>query len=260
MASRVVCANFAVHGAGAIRVYPLTTAGPDPVSADGRHKNNIGDSFGRGFMGSFFDAAFAYPTAIYTALLGVVLFYWLLAVIGLVDFESSGWDVDLDVQADADPGDISTIATYVVAMGLNGVPFSVVVSLIVLSAWTVSCLAGMWLLPLVPTPLLNVIAGTAVLLTSFAVAIIVTARAIRPLRPLFVTHNAVSNESLVGQPCKVLTGKVDEKVGRAEVQQRGTGINVRVWARTPNQLTKGSSARIAEYDPGSGRYLIESEG
>lgn len=208
-------------------------------------------------MGSFIDAAFGYPTAVFTALLGVVLFYWVLALVGLVDFESS--DLDFDVQADGDAGDISTLATYVVAMGLKGVPFSIVVSLIVLLAWTISCLAGMWVLPLVPTLLLNIVAGTAVLLTSVALSILLTARIIRPMRKLFVTHAAIANASLVGQPCIVLTGKVDEKVGRAEVRTRGAGINIRVWARSPNGLTKGSTARIAEYDAGSGRYLIEGE-
>ena len=208
-------------------------------------------------MGSFIDAAFGYPTAIFTALLGVVLFYWVLALVGLVDFESS--DLDFDVQADGDAGDISTLATYVVAMGLNGVPFSIVVSLIVLIGWTISCLAGMWVLPLVPTLLLNLVAGTAVLLTSVALSILLTARIIRPMRKLFVTHAAIANASLVGQPCTVLTGRVDEKVGRAEVHTRGAGINIRVWARTPNALSKGSVARITEYDAGSGRYLIEGD-
>lgn len=210
-------------------------------------------------MGHFFDAAVGWPTALWTALLGVVLVYWLLAIVGLVDFESSGLDLDLDVQADGDAGDLGTLASYVVAMGLNGVPFSIVVSLVVLVAWTLSCLAGMWLLPLVPTTLLSVLAGAAVMLASFGLAIVATARLIRPLRPLFVSHAAATNASLVGQPCRVLTGQVDEKVGRAEVQRLGAGINIRVRARTPNTLTKGSSARITDYDAGSGRYLIEPD-
>jgi hypothetical protein len=210
-------------------------------------------------MGSFGEAAFGYPTAIYTALLAVVLGYWVLALIGLVDFEHSGFDVDLDVQADSDAGEISTLATYVVAMGLNGVPFSVVVSLIVLAAWTLSCMAAMWLLPLVPTTALNLVVGTAVLLLSLALSIIITARLIRPMRGLFVTHAAMSNASLVGQSCVVLTQSVDEKVGRAEVRQRGAGINIRVWAHVPNTLSKGSTARIADYDPGAGRYRIDAE-
>lgn len=208
-------------------------------------------------MGSFIDAVTTYPTAIYTALLGAVLFYWLLAMIGLVDFESSGFDLDLQVDGSID--DIGALAGFVIAFGLDGVPFSIVVSLLVLSSWTLSCLAGMWLLPLVPTTLLQMVAGTAVLLGSFAVSLPITARLLRPTRKLFVTHSAVSNAALVGQACVVTTSTVDEQFGYAEVKRRGAGLNVRVWARMPNTLTKGSLARIAEYDAAGERFLIEPE-
>jgi hypothetical protein len=210
-------------------------------------------------MGNFIDAAFGYPTVLLTALLGVVLFYWVLALVGLVDFEAGGWDVDLDVQADGSIDDIGTLAGYVVAFGLNGVPFSVVVSLLVLFSWLLCCMAGMWVLPLVPTALLRFAAGTGALVASLALALPATARTIRPLRGLFVTHTAIQNAALVGQLCRVLTQTVDEKVGRAEVAQRGAGINIRVWARSPNTLAKGATARILEYDAAAARYLIEAE-
>jgi hypothetical protein len=210
-------------------------------------------------MGNFIDAAFGYPTVLLTALLGVVLFYWLLAMVGLVDFEAGGWDVDLDVQADGSIDDIGTLAGYVVAFGLNGVPFSVVVSLLVLFSWVLCCMAGMWVLPLVPTALLRFVAGTGALAASLTLALPATARTLRPLRGLFVTHTAIQNAALVGQLCRVLTQTVDEQVGRAEVAQRGAGINIRVWARTPNTLAKGATARILEYDAAAARYLIEAE-
>lgn len=209
-------------------------------------------------MGSFLQALTSYPTAVFTVLLGVVLVYWLLAMLGLVDFESSGIDVDLQTHADADAADLGTIAGYVVAMGLNGVPFSVALSLVVLIAWTVSALLGMWVLPLVPTWVLGVVAGTAVLALSLAVAVVLAARIVRPMRGLFVTHAALSNAALVGQRCRVLTQRVDEQVGRAEVARHGAGINIRVWAHTPNALTKGSAALVLDYDATSGRYLIEA--
>ena len=208
-------------------------------------------------MGNFWDAVFAYPTGVCTALLGVVLVYWVLAMLGMVDFESGS--IDLELQADADIGDLGTLASYVVAFGLIGVPFSVVVSLLVLVAWTLCAAAAMWLLPLVPTMLLQAVAGTGVLLGAFVLAVPVTARLVRPLRGLFVTHAAVSNAALVGQSCRVVTQHVDEQVGRAEVERRGAPINIRVWARSPNALGRGAVARIVEYDAASGRYLIEAE-
>lgn len=205
---------------------------------------------------SLLAAVSAFPTAIYTVLLGVVLVYWLLAILGMVDFESSGIDLDIETHADASVDDLGTIASYVVAFGLHGVPFSIVVSLLVLVGWTLSFLAGVTLLAWVPTDILRWAVGAVVLLVSAALSVVITARIVRPLRGLFVHHTAQSNASLVGQTCKVLTGVVDERQGRAEVAQRGAGINIRVWSPSPNTLKRGDAALITEYDAGSHRYLV----
>jgi hypothetical protein len=209
-------------------------------------------------MISFLDAASSFPSVIYTVLLGVVLVFWLLSLIGIVDLDS-GPVIEAELHTDADVDEIGDLASYLVALGLNGVPFSVVLSLLVLVSWTVTCLAAMWLLPLVPTSLLRIVAGLVVMLFALAVAIPVTARLIRPLRGLFVAHTAISNAALVGQACKVLTASVDEKFGRAEVAMRGASVNIRVWAETPNTLGKGSLARILDYDTAAARYLIAAD-
>lgn len=210
-------------------------------------------------MGSFMDAVTAYPTAVFTVLLLVVLGYWLLALLGLVDFDSLGGDLELEVRGDIDGVDLGNVASYVVAMGLNGVPFSIVVSLLVLVGWTLSSLAGQWFMPLIPTWPLQLLVGTGVLLVSTALSILVTARLIRPMRGLFVTHHAQANASLVGRTCRVLSLSVNERHGHAVVAQRGANLNIRVCADTPNTLTKGSTAFILEYDEASGRYLIRAE-
>ena len=118
-------------------------------------------------MIAFLDAATSFPSVIYTVLLGVVLVYWLLSLIGIVDIDS-GPVIEAELHTDADVDEIGDLASYLVAMGLNGVPFSVVLSLLVLVSWTVTCLAAMWLLPLVPTSLLRGIAGLAVMLVALA--------------------------------------------------------------------------------------------
>lgn len=205
---------------------------------------------------SLLTAATAFPTAIYTVLLGVVLVYWLLAIIGMVDFESSGIDLDIETHADASVDDLGTLASYVVAFGLHGVPFSIVVSLLVLVGWTLSFLAGVTVLAWVPTDILKWLVGLVVLVVAFALSIVITARLVRPLRGLFVHHTAQSNASLVGQTCRVLTGAVDERQGRAEVAQRGASINIRVWSPSPNSLKRGDTALITEYDAGTHRYLV----
>ena len=183
----------------------------------------------------------------------MVLVYWVAAVIGLVDFGES--DIDLDL---AEPSDLSTIASYVVAFGLTGVPFSIVVTLLVVTGWTMCTLASIWLMPWVPTLILKLAAGLGLLALCFALSIIVTARLVRPLRGLFVTQYGRSNNELVGQVCVITTGSVDERQGHAEVAQRGAGILIQVWATSPNTLTRGSRAVIAEYDAAQRRYLVHA--
>lgn len=198
-----------------------------------------------------------FPTGVYTVLLGVVLVYWVLALLGMVDFESSGIDVDIDTHADASPEDLGTLASYVVAFGLNGVPFSIAVSLLVLVGWFITALASVWLLPWVPTAPLRWLAGAGVLAVAAALSIVVTARLVRPMRGLFVTHTATHNAALVGQVCRILTGVVDERQGRAEVAQRGLGLNIRVWAPSPNQFQRGDRALLTDYDSATQRYRID---
>jgi len=111
----------------------------------------------------------------------------------------------------------------------------------------------------VPTSLLRLVGGLVIMLVAFAVSLPLTARLIRPMRGLFVTHVAMSNAALVGQTCRVLTSSVDEKFGRAEVATRGASVNIKVWAETPNSLSKGSTARILEHDEAGERYLIVAE-
>jgi hypothetical protein len=207
-------------------------------------------------MLGFADAALAFPTAIFTTLLGVAGFYWLLALVGLVDFDSG----DLNADADFTDPDVGSLAGIIVAFGLQGVPFSIVFSLLVLLSWMLSCLGAMWLLALLPGSIPVYVSGTLLALASVSLAVPITARIVKPLRGLFVTHAAIHNASLVGQHCKVLTQGVDEKMGRAEVLQRGANINIRVWARVPNSLVRGSVARVVVYDEETARYRIEADG
>ncbi len=194
----------------------------------------------------------SYPTNLLTVLLGVLLIYWVLALFGLLDLDA------LDVDLDADPSELGQIASYVVAFGLTGVPFSVVISLVVLIAWLLCYLADRYLLFWMPG-WMTLLAGTVVLIVALAAAVFVTARALRPMRGLFVEHNARGNASLVGLSCQITTLKVDERFGQANVETEGTAIAIRVRAAAPNGLVKGSVATIVSYDEGSGCYeVVES--
>jgi hypothetical protein len=207
-------------------------------------------------MVSFLDAVVAFPTVIFSTLFGVVAVYWILALVGLVDIDSGIDGADSGLLESG----LGGLSGLLAALGLIGVPLTIVASVLIVVSWTLSCLGTMWLLPMLPGSVPVYVGGTLLALASVSLALPISSRLVKPLRVLFVTHAAVHNASLVGQQCKVLTRKVDEKAGRAEVTQLGANLNIRVWATSPNPMVRGSLARIVAYDDKAARYLIEAQG
>ncbi len=216
----------------------------------------------------------SFPSVIPSFLLGVLLIYWLMAIVGLVDHghnleAGGGHDHDFghhDAHHDLhhgghtehDDSNFHTIASYLVALGLGGVPFSIVLSLLAFFTWLLTALAQQYVLAMLPGSLLHTLAGCAVLLLAAAMSIPISARLVKPMRGLFVKHHARSNSSLVGLSCKIVTQSVDEGFGRAEVSDHGTSLNIRVWAKVPNKMTKNSSAIILSYDEESQQYEVQA--
>lgn len=202
----------------------------------------------------------SFPTAVPTVVLAILLIYWLLSIIGLVDL-GDNLELELghhDLHAGHHDTDVHALAGYLVAMGLGGVPLSIAVTALAFFTWLFTALLHEYLLVWVPTVLLQVLLGTGILLLAAALSIPVSAQLIKPLRGLFVKHQARSNSSLVGLNCRIVTQSVDEKFGRAEVRDSGASLNIRVWAQTPNALTRNSDAVILAYDEARQQYEVQA--
>lgn len=202
-------------------------------------------------MDEFLATISSYPTMIYTVLLGIVIVYWVLALIGMVDIEG----LDIDIDTDANPDGVTGLSGMLLAQGLNGTPFSIVLSLLVMLSWLFCSLTSRWFLHLFPG-IWHSVAGTVILLLSLVIAIPITARILRPMRKLFITHNAVHNRDLVGKQCKVMTMSVDESFGQAFVEDGGSGLHVKICAKIPNSLTKNDQVMIVAYDQQTERYEV----
>ena len=206
-----------------------------------------------------------FPTAVPTVLLAVLMIYWLMSIIGVIDM---GESLDIHTEAGHLDGieaahgghevpDLHTLAGYLVALGLGGVPLSVVASVLVFVIWLATALLHNYVIAFLPTDSLRMLSGVAVLALTSALSIPIAARVIKPMRGLFVKHTARSNSSLVGLECKIVTEKVDPTFGRAEVPNSGGGINIRVWASAPNDLRKNSKAIIVAYDETTRQYEVQ---
>lgn len=218
------------------------------------------------------DVVCSFPSAIPTVLLLAALFYWVLALIGLVDLDvlhghgadihhsigSAHHGVDVHHGADGHHSDTAShglLAGALLSMGLTGVPLSMVLSVMILTIWVVTTLLHVWFLADLPAMLRWGLGVPALVLGTIS-SLPLTAVLLRPMRGLFVVHNAQRDEHLVGHPCRILTLEVTERFGQAHVQDRGNGFTVRVFARVPNTLTKGSEAVLIAYDRATGRFEV----
>ena len=210
-------------------------------------------------MDSFITNITAFPTVVFTVLLGAMMLYWLLVIIGLVGVEGLDADLDLDVDLEADQPAVGGPAGILTSLGLNGVPLSLVCSLLILFSWLFCYFTAAYLLPLLPVGLWQLLAGAASLAVNFTLAIPLTVRLIRPIKGMFVVHHARSNESLIGSRCEIRTQSVTERFGQALVEDGGAGMIVAVRTKTPNNLKKGDHAVIIDYNQNDEIFQVMPE-
>jgi hypothetical protein len=196
----------------------------------------------------------SYPTSIPTVLIGVLIALSLLAILGALDHQSIGpdWLTDHDHDGLADAPDL------IVALGFANLPFSVVITSVGFFWWAFCLLAHQYVAPWIPLPMW--FTGSVILLGSFALALPFASVCVKPLKPIFAQRGSnATPPHLIGLPCKVTTTTVDEKFGQAEVNvEQGAPIMIRVYARMPNALTRGSTALIIQFDQDAKRYEIEA--
>jgi hypothetical protein len=196
-------------------------------------------------MVAFVHAAFGVPAALFSSLLIVVIAYWLLVVIGAGDIDLLDSNSD-GVHDGEDPGRLPGI---VAAIGLHGVPVTVVLSLLITVAWFVS-LAGTVAIGRLHLPLVGGVAlAIGVVLTALVFALLVTRLLVLPLRSIFAAEPAASRHDFVGRSCVIRTGRVDGAFGQAEVTAPdGSAATIQVRQDRADPLTSGSVALIYDYE------------
>lgn len=220
-------------------------------------------------MGGFWAQVLAFPTIVYTALLGVATVYWLFVVIGALDlhiFHIGGHgDASLDGGSldhagadhggDLDHGDGFSFGGFLISLGLRGVPLTLTLSMLALLAWGISFLTMRFLGPV--WPLGPAVLAALVLVVSFVLAVPLTALAIRPLAPHFKTPEARSKLAFVGKSCLISTASVDERFGQATCEDGGAGLILQVRYRGPTPPKKGDRAVLVDYDLDRDLFFIE---
>lgn len=195
-----------------------------------------------------------------TLLLGLVVCYWLLVILGALDFETDIPDDFGDGDADAHHGHgVNTGGAWLTAgrlLGFSQVPIVVWGSFIILFMWFVSLVLNQkW------NAEADTLRAFLLLLPNFAISAIATKLVTIPVAKLFkaMADADTEAEEVIGRTGTVVSVEADETYGQLEIAAKGVPvlINVRTHQGTP-ALPKGTSAKVTAAGPDNAFYFIES--
>lgn len=175
-------------------------------------------------MGAFLHAALAFPAALFSFALVVVVAYWLLVLCGGVGVHI------LDGGEDGHAGADHTA----------GLPVTVRLSLGLALAWCVS-LAGAAYTDALPL-------RAAALAVALLVAWAGTRLAVHLARRMLPPEQVASRQDFIGRICVIRTGRVAHDFGQAEVRAEDGSTAVVQVRCEESGLGAGSSALIYDYD------------
>jgi len=103
----------------------------------------------------------------------------------------------------------------------------------------------------------GIVLQLGLLLGSLVVGLLGTAVLLRPLGKALNADRPARRRDSLGQICTITSGKVDATFGTAQVADGGAGLNVHVICPKPNTLKKGDRALLVDFDPAKDTYEIE---
>ncbi len=201
--------------------------------------------------GNLWQILSSYPTGIYSVLICVLLVFWLFAILGALDIDILSFDSDIDADIEI-PGFIGLMHT----LGFTGVPFTIVLTVLIFLAWVFSYIISAYLLSLIPTELMRGLVGTVALIGSFLVAVPVTTKIVAPLRKLAEQHKAKSNKDFLGSLIKVTSLTVDESFGQGKIQTTGASLIASIRCPATNQIKQGDIVRPISFDEEKNIYHV----
>lgn len=201
----------------------------------------------------------SFPTAIFTTINVVIIGIWIIIAFGLIDIDAL--DLSIDIDLDTDPTSVSGVASYLVSLGLAGVPIFIVLTIIFFVSWIISYSAVKYGLFWNNSDFIRYIVGSGILVVSFLASLPITAQLIKPLRKLFskLNNDSTTSQSLLGRQCIVRTTKVTESFGEAICENQGASLILNIRASEKYQLKNGDLVRIIEVDQESSVYQVIPE-
>ncbi|MFC3150964.1 DUF1449 domain-containing protein [Litoribrevibacter euphylliae] len=205
-------------------------------------------------MDPFYQNIASFPTVFFTFFFVLSLCYWLIAILGVVDLEF----LDLpDVEGDVPSA--TTLGGVLFKFGLNGVPLTIIISIMSLIGWFLCYFIVHFFFGYVPDGLLRYLAGLPVLIGCLYVSALITGQLIKPLRPIFKKANADSVKDILGQTAVVRSLRVDNSFGEVFLSDGGAGLIFKARSTGDQTFKKGDRVVLFEYLENEHAYRVISE-
>ena len=208
-------------------------------------------------MGELIQAAFSPVNLVLTVLLILVVLYWLMVILGALDVDLFDIDLDADIDADADAdvdiADGGFLRGLLLFFYIGEIPIMILVSILVLSMWSISVIANYRL-----NPSGSMLIGLPILAGNFVASLFVCKVFFMPFRKFFkaLSKDANASRPVIGRICTITTTEVSKKMGQAEMSSKGAPILINVVAEGDHVFHKGDEAVVTGKNSENGVYTI----
>lgn len=213
-------------------------------------------------MDPFYAVITSFPTVIFSFLLIFCFLYWLVAVLGLIEFDFLDFDIpdnDVDLNPNDSLSNVGVLAGLLMRLGLAGIPFPLILSAISLIGWFICYYICFFAFPFIPGKLLEVVAGIPIFFFVLYSSAWVTGKVFKPLRPIFKAADQDVQKQIVGKIGVVRTTRVDQDFGEANVADGGAGLIVKVRSYKEESFKRGDRVVLLEYDKIGHLYKVIAE-
>jgi hypothetical protein len=187
-----------------------------------------------------------------TILLGLVIVFWGITLLGLINSDSLDFDIDADAGGDVD-GLHDIPGALLRAVNAGSVPVTVVLSVLVLAMWIVSMVLNYYF-----NPEGGLLLSAGFFLAAFILGVIATKILTQPLVPLMRRLKDAENAApVIGETGIVRSIDIDSKFGQIEVA-RPDGAPALLNARLgpdAEPAPRGATVVIVSQDEATGIYL-----
>lgn len=208
-------------------------------------------------MNEFFHEAISIANLPITILMGVVLLYWLMVILGVLGMDAIDLDFGADADLDIDPGlDADAGGVFGEALAflhIGEIPVMIIGSIVVFFMWTLSLISNYYL-----NSGDSILLAVAFLIPNVLISVLVTKGMVWPFLHVFKNDQTLvdTRENMIGGKGVVKTSEVTENFGQVEIKIDGPPIVINARTRSGERLVKGDCAKIIAYNSANDTFTV----